>query len=264
MTSGFEASIATFWLYGLFSHEEHAFAFDEAQKYVTLGSDVVISIGYSNSVREIFRGFIAKVSFSYESEEQPGIELTCMDIKGIMMASALSKQLTATSWSDAVNEILGEARYEKIISSLSISNTPDKKDAGADGGMGGAAGGMGAGGAEGGEVTDKTIEMVDESEYEFVVKAAKKFNFEFYSVGGVVFFRKAKSDTTVLIELSPMAGLISIRAEYDITGLVEEIEVRTTDPGTGKVVSAKIDTSIQESLVDETIKEMGSATWQSR
>ncbi|MBR1627735.1 MAG: F0F1 ATP synthase subunit B [Lachnospiraceae bacterium] len=31
-----------------------------------------------------------------------------------------------------------------------------------------------------------------------------------------------------------------------------------------KVVSAKIDTSIQESLVDETIKEMGSATWQSR
>ncbi len=31
-----------------------------------------------------------------------------------------------------------------------------------------------------------------------------------------------------------------------------------------KVVSANIDASIQESLVDETIKEMGSATWQSR
>ena len=31
-----------------------------------------------------------------------------------------------------------------------------------------------------------------------------------------------------------------------------------------KVVSANIDTSIQESLVDETLKEMGNATWQSR
>ena len=31
-----------------------------------------------------------------------------------------------------------------------------------------------------------------------------------------------------------------------------------------KVVSAKIDAKIQESLVDETLKEMGSATWQSR
>ncbi len=31
-----------------------------------------------------------------------------------------------------------------------------------------------------------------------------------------------------------------------------------------KVVSAQIDATVQESLVDETLKEMGSATWQSR
>ena len=31
-----------------------------------------------------------------------------------------------------------------------------------------------------------------------------------------------------------------------------------------KVVTANIDTSVQEDLVDETIKEMGTATWQSR
>ena len=31
-----------------------------------------------------------------------------------------------------------------------------------------------------------------------------------------------------------------------------------------KVVSAKIDTTIQDALVDETLKEMGNATWQSR
>ncbi len=31
----------------------------------------------------------------------------------------------------------------------------------------------------------------------------------------------------------------------------------------GKVVAASIDTSIQDSLIDETLKEMGESTWQS-
>ena len=31
-----------------------------------------------------------------------------------------------------------------------------------------------------------------------------------------------------------------------------------------KVVSASIDTQIQDTLVDETLKEMGESTWQSR
>ena len=31
----------------------------------------------------------------------------------------------------------------------------------------------------------------------------------------------------------------------------------------GKVVSANIDTTIQDSLIDETLKEIGDATWQS-
>ena len=43
-----------------------------------------------------------------------------------------------------------------------------------------------------GTATDKTVEMVAESDYEFVVKAAKKYNYEFFVSGGNVYFRKAK------------------------------------------------------------------------
>lgn len=88
-----------------------------------------------------------------------------------------------------------------------------------------------AGGASAGKATDYSVEMVAESDYEFVVKAAKKFNYEFFVSGGVVYFRKAKNYPAVLMELSPATGIRSIDVEYNVTGLVGEVEVRSTDVG---------------------------------
>ena len=51
--------------------------------------------------------------------------------------------------------------------------------------------------------------MVAESDYEFVVKAAKKHNFEFFTECGQVYFRKAKSDTSILMEIGPATGMHS-------------------------------------------------------
>ncbi|MDY4068406.1 MAG: hypothetical protein SOY45_00755, partial [Lachnospiraceae bacterium] len=310
ITCGFEASIATFWIYNCFMNG--SFQFDKIKKYVAIGSDVVISIGYASAVREVFRGFISKVSFAYRREDIPGVEVTAMDVKGIMMSGTYSKQLKATTWSDAVAEIMENTAYSKlqsneIIKKLEISETPDKKEASVLGGLpgldaipgldavpgldaipgvsdlansvvdaakstvenaaksavqsavssvasaaagaamnaansltGGAAGAAleAAGGVAGvanaasqamdaankaadaakdaskalnslskatgaipgvpgvpgipGTATDKTIEMVCESDYEFVVKAAKKFNYEFFTNAGTVYFRPAK------------------------------------------------------------------------
>lgn len=229
MTSGFEASIATFWIYGAYDKEKNRFKFEDMKSYILLGSSVVIHMGYGSQAREVFRGFIARVNFSFRENDMPGVEVTAMDIKGMMMSGNYSRQLLATSYSDAVNEILQQTAYVKmqageIITKLEITATPDKNSTG--------------GTSSGQKASDKTIEMVGESDYEFVVKAAKKFNYEFFAIGGVVYFRKAKDNPEILIETGPGLGLRSYEIEYDITGQVETIEVRGMDVGKSKQISA--------------------------
>ncbi|MEG2744814.1 MAG: hypothetical protein RR913_03990, partial [Oscillospiraceae bacterium] len=85
----------------------------------------------------------------------------------------------------------------------------------------------------------ETIEMVAESDYEFVVKAAKKFNFEFFVDRGAVIFRKAKSETANLATLGPGCGITDFHIEYSLTGLVGKIEARSMDPGQGRAITSQ-------------------------
>ena len=232
MTSGFEAAMATFWIYNCYDRLTCEFAFDDLKKYVCMGSCVIISMGYGMRVREIFRGFISRVNFVFRQEDIPGVEITAMDIKGIMMAGNYSRQLKATCFSDGVKEILDKTAYvrlqsNEIITGQEIADTPDKKQ-GPPGGT--------SGGEEG--ASDRTLEMVCESDYEFVVKAAKKYNYEFFSVGGTVYFRKAKSNQELLMEAGPGDGLRSYEIGYDFTGIVEKVEVRGMDAGKAKLITA--------------------------
>jgi len=80
------------------------------------------------------------------------------------------------------------------------------------------------------------IEMVGESDYEFVTRVAKKFNYEFFVLGGRVYFRAAKLDKETQITIDPKAKIKSINVEYDITGLTESIEVRGLDVGKAKLL----------------------------
>ena len=87
--------MATFWIYNCYNRVTCEFAFDDLKKYICMGSSVIISMGYGVRVREIFRGFISRVNFVFRQEEIPGVEITAMDVKGIMMAGNYSRQLKA-------------------------------------------------------------------------------------------------------------------------------------------------------------------------
>lgn len=227
LSSGYEASIAQFSIYDCFDKQKSVFLMDSLKKYIMLGSSVAISTGYGEVAKNIFRGFISKVNFMYDSGAVPHVEITCMDIKVLMMAGNHAKQMTATSYSDAVNEIFEKPVYQKaqsaeIYTKLSVQFTPDKKAA-----------------TTGQSISDKTIEMVNESDYEFVVRAAKKFNFEFFVDSGNVIFRKSKSVTEKLLELKLGHGIKNFNVEYDMTGLVENIQVRGMDSKKLKLIKSK-------------------------
>ena len=244
LTGGYDASIATVTLGGGYSSDTKQFDVEKTKKYIYLGSSIQIYLGYGTSIREVFRGFIARVHFIVPetmSEEMPSIELTCMDAKGLMMANRHSKRLKSKYYSDAVKEILEENSFVtrkddkgNAFVELNISDTPDKPQGG------------GGGGNE--AESDKRVEMVEESDYEFIVKAAKKYNFDFFIVGSVLYFIEAKKNTTTLIELTPLMGMKSVDVGYDITGLVKSVAVRNIDMEQGKYIGEKKKSNTKISL----------------
>ncbi|MBO5092789.1 MAG: hypothetical protein J6C33_00335 [Lachnospiraceae bacterium] len=230
LTSGFEASVAEFSLYDVYDESAGKFDFPKEKAKILLGSKADVYLGYSGSAKCVFIGVITRVNYLFEKGDVPCVRVTAMDVKGVMMAGNYSAQLKADNYADAVKEILDKTAYEKlgpqgmkVMTGIRVDATPDKQRA-----MTGSAQG----------VSDKTIEMVAESDYEFVVKAAKKNNFEFFTECGQVYFRKAKSDTSVLMEIGPSTGMHSFDISYDLTGLVEKVVVRGMDVSKAKVITA--------------------------
>lgn len=231
LTSGFEASMAEFSIYDVYDSALGKFDLPSGKVKILLGSKVEVYLGYSGTARLAFVGVITRINYLFEKGEIPCIRVTAMDVKGVMMAGNYSTQLKAKNYSDAVKEILDKTAYEKlgmqgsgVISGIHIDMTPDKQRASTSANTG---------------VSDRTIEMVAESDYEFVVKAAKKNNFEFFTECGEVYFRKAKSDTSVIMTIGPETGMHCFDVSYDLTGLVEKVIVRGMDVSKAKVITSQ-------------------------
>ncbi len=241
LTAGYEASMATLTLTGCYDPDSRSFDIKKTKQYLYMGSSVIVYLGYGSSLREVFRGFIARVHFlipQFIEDEIPKIELTCLDVKGLLMANRHSKRLKSQYYSDAVREVLEANSFimqkdssGSNFTELNINNTPDKP-------QGASGGGTGGGGTQ--QTTDRRVEMVEESDYDFIVKAAKRYNFEFFVVGGNLYFIEAKKNTDPLIELNPLMGMIDLDVGYDITGLVKSVVVRNIDMEQGKYIGNKM------------------------
>ena len=228
LTSGFEASIASFMIYNTFDTDNSCYRINDIKAYIMLGSSVEIALGYEKEAQIVFCGYISRVNFVYEEGDMPGVRVTAMDVKGTMMANNYSRQLTATTYGEAVREILNKGPYmsmsgSQIIKQVVVSDTPDKPLVP----------------PVPPKASDRTVEMVAESDYEFCVKAAKKYNYEFFTECGNVYFRPAKSNTEIVMAMGPAEGLRFFDIEYDITGLVETVKARSTDVGKAKLIEAQ-------------------------
>ena len=240
-TSGYEASVASFHIYNAYSNKENSFRYDELKSQLFLGATAEIQLGYGKTLTTVFVGYVAGVAFCYEPGNLPYIEVSAMDVKSMMMGGTYSCQLAAHSYGAAVREIFTRSPYQSLkgmggITDISgIKDTPDKKEDEARK-------------QEKAPLT-QTIEMVAESDYEFVVKAAKKFNFEFFIDRGKVMFRPAKADTTPQARLGISAGIVGFHTEYSLTGLVGSVEARAVDPGKGTLIKSqeKVETTLSTS-----------------
>ncbi len=250
LTSGYEASMAEFSIYNVYDKASASFNItDNLKKFLTMGAKVEISTGYGTQAKIIFVGAIMRVDYHHGMDDVPYIRVTAMDVKGIMMSSTYSRQLKASCYSGAVQEILEKSVYTNmqssgIIEEIRVTDTPDKEGSGLSakedsslGSVGSLSGGS-TSGSSSSEVTDRTIEMVAESDYEFIVKAAKRYNYEFFTECGSVYFRKAKSDTDTRLVVTPAMGMYSFDVSYDVTGVANQVTVRATDASKAKLIQA--------------------------
>ena len=219
LSSGYEASEAVVHIYNCCDMASGEYLTEDLKPYILLGSSVTIHMGYLKERTEVFYGFIAQVQFLKSEAEGRYVELRMMDIKGIMMANAYSSQLKAGCYSEAVKEILKKPVYEAlgnkgIIGKKNIQDTPDKQQ-------------------------KVLLEMASESDYDFVMRAAKRCGFEFFMEKDTLHFRSAKSDKDELLALKPEQGLLTWEISYDVRGLVQCVEVRGTDDGKGEMVAVQ-------------------------
>lgn len=221
---GYEASVMTYSIYNVYDRASRSYQTDKFKDYALLGSRAELSMGYGDRLEKIFVGFISQVRFVGQQGQMHHVEVQAMDVKGLMMSNSCARQLSSGNFGDGVKEIFEKSLYQKlkaegIFTEVRVTDTPDKK--------------------EGGEKKDDShsIEMVWESDYAFVVKAARYFNYEFFVDTGTVYFRRAKAaDKDCLMELSCQEGLYDYDIAYDITGLVKKVEVRGMDEAKAQVI----------------------------
>ena len=202
LTAQYEASYAQFTVFEGFVRDGDGYAMDPtlARKLKT-GSAVCISLGYGDSISEVFEGYIDSVQVEYSYGYGFSITVTCLDGKGMMMNSYRSEIKTNRKrYSDAVRDTLG--RYSDVISGSRIDPTDD---------------------------LELPFSQLNESDYDFVVRLAKRVNYGFYILKGKAYFVPWGSDRTELITISPEADIISFSMESSLRRRFSKVTVVSND-----------------------------------
>ncbi|MCR5482482.1 MAG: hypothetical protein K6F52_06770 [Clostridia bacterium] len=220
LTAGYEAGMALFSIYNVYDYEKGCFKFSEFQE-VQIGAPIAAFLGYGDKLEPVFRGYIASLRFKVEKEGGQVLEVAAMDVKGLMMSNNNSFQMKGKKYSECIKSLFTSDSYKDILKeAYYIDDTPEE-----------------ALKADGKDM--KTIDLVEESDYEFIVKAAKKFAYDFYSDGSMLYFRKPKSNNDVFMEIGIGTGAVYMELEFSMNGLVNEVEVRSSNPADGKLFVKK-------------------------
>lgn len=231
LTSSFEANFAVFSVRSVVDEEARGFK-EELHGLFDLGSRVDISAGYSDELEEVFTGFISGVTYDLPQDGFGVLNVQCMDVKGIMMNNNNYVQQKFKDCSACVQNLLAKSQYSGYYGELVVDRTRDDP---------------------------KLIEITNESDYDFLVRVAKKINYEFFVSQDTVYFRKARVQNSSLATLSFGSGIEGINVSYSILGMVSSVEVKNTNTDTGELIAGEVKSSASYSRGSSASKVMKAA-----
>jgi len=196
------------------------------QSLCKLGSKIEVLTGYRGSQGEkVFVGYIDTISVEYDRELGICYILDCLDGKGLMMHSFHSEsKVNIKKYSDAVQKIAKKYSTFVKIRSSDMDRT-DKE-------------------------VSCLIEQHNESDYNFLVRVAKKLGCCFYLDKGVLVFKpfsKLKKDVYLEFDINQYVFFFSI--SHSLKNQVAELTVRSySEKDSSKPFEAKATT--YKSLTD--------------
>ena len=167
---------------GIYDRQKRTFDSDVKSKF-KLGTIVEVGLGYGSEVTKVLKGFVALLRADFQ--EDPGIAVTIMDVRRLMMTSGVSEVLhEAKNYSDVVKKILQD--YSKLCKP-EIDATNDKLED---------------------PVSQKA------TDYDFIAgDLARRCGREFFVLGDKAYFRKPRKETSSVMKLEYGKDLLSFRSE---------------------------------------------------
>ncbi len=224
ITAGYAAGSCQFVMQGEFIYDTSGkIALDEKiGKLVKPGNKVEVSMCYGGTAKTgVFKGYIDGVYMDYDNSQGVHLTVECLDGKGIMMNSLHSETKKGIKkYSEAVAEVLKGYASVLTVKSSGI----DKSD----------------------PEVNVTIEQHNESDYDFVVRMAKKLNYDFYIVNGEVQFRKiSKTEQNVMVQYEISEYIHTFSMLTSMKNKVKSVTVRANNEKDPQApIQSKVDSYI--------------------
>lgn len=207
LSASFQASFCRFKL-------ENAFVFTDSQtklalapslkSAVQLGKKIEILLGYDGAADTVvFVGYIDAVYADYDAQVGAFLTLECLDAKGVMMNGVHSEtKIGLKKYSAAIEDVLRQ--YASLLEGTDICGDDDEIAA--------------------------PIEQHNESDYDFIVRLARKLNCLFYlQAGKAIVAKRTALRKATAVEYAVGDYLQSFKMQLSLKNKVRKVVVRAND-----------------------------------
>lgn len=184
---------------------------------VDVGQKVEVEIGYAESQRRVFLGYVDKYQISYTAQSAPQLNISALDGLGVLMSDKEKLDFGKQTTTDVVNTLLTYCKNAGLAESSSVDTLPT---------------------FEGQFVKEKAC-----SSYEFLCRIAEMCFMNFCIIDGELVFRNLMKNTTTLVELTMGENLIEFTKSIGLSQrTVSSVTVISTGTADKKEVRGKADT----------------------
>lgn len=181
MTSENRAGVCNFTVEAMYNYETGVWS-DGFLDKVDVGMKVTVEIGYAESQKQIFLGYVDKYRIDYSSNGAPKLHVSAMDGLGILMSNREKKDFGKQKTTDVVKQLVSDCTTAGIITGSTVDRLPT---------------------FEGQFVKESAC-----SNYEFLCRIAEMCFMNFCIINGELLFSNLMKSTATLIELTMGVSLI--------------------------------------------------------
>ncbi len=208
-----KADVFGFTVENAFDIENRDFNATWMSSYFVPGKKVEVKMGYTSTLETLFYGVITKVTAEFPADEQPKIKIEGMDKMFLMMKGSHHKVFSNQKHSDIVSAKASEYGLSTTIDATTVQLPVEIQN--------------------------------NESDFEYIRRLAKHYNYEFFVLADKLYFRKRhQGSKTEVVTLEWGKTLGSFTVSADLGGIeATKVEVHGYDKQKTEVIGTSSTTN---------------------